>query len=149
MLWLTLEQQLALHDERGNTLLQLPLQATTLLAAAAGRFPPTPAVLEQAIAEIEDALMPQLPALAGHSGPVHSRSAGSNALRAPAGLPPHGSQWLSRHSLEALFNRLADAANGAPLRQLGLPEDLQFAAHLTGLRELLHHADLDGIWLQE
>ncbi|KRG75085.1 hypothetical protein ABB30_12930 [Stenotrophomonas ginsengisoli] len=142
MLSLTLDQALAVHDAQGQLLLRLPLPVP-----AQGRFPPTPAQLEQAIAHIEDALMRQLPALAGRPGPLHSHSAASNALREPAGLPFDGVQWLSRQSLEALFNRLADAANGAPLRQLGLPEDRLFAAHLTALRELLHHADLDGVWL--
>lgn len=144
MLWLTLGQALAVHDAQGQLLLRLPLPAQVQ-----GHFPPTPAQLEQAIADIEDALMPQLPALADQPGPLHSRSAAANALREPAGLPPTGSQWLSRQSLEALFNRLADATHGAPLRQLGLPEALPFAAQLTALRELLHHAGLDGIWLQE
>lgn len=142
MLSLTLDQALAVHDAQGQLLLRLPLPVP-----AQGRFPPTPAQLEQAIADIEDALMPQLPALAGRPGPLHSHSAAGNALREPAGLPSDGVQWLSRQSLEALFNRLADAANGAPLRQLGLPEDQLFAAHLTALRELLHHAELDGLWL--
>lgn len=144
MTGLTLDRELLVHDDHGRLLLRLALPVD-----AAGRFPPTPAALEQAIADIEDALMPQLPALAARPGPLHSHSAAANALREPAGLPPSGSQWLSRQSLEALFNRLADAANGAPLRQLGLPAEPQFAAQLTALRELLHHAGLDGIWLQE
>lgn len=144
MLWLTLGPALAVHDAQGQLLLRLPLPMQ-----AQGRFPPLPVALEQAIADIEDALMPQLPALADQHGPLHSRSTAANALREPAGLSPTGPQWLSRQSLEAVFNRLADAANGAPLRQLGLPEDWPFAAHLTALRELLHHAGLDGIWLQQ
>ena len=144
MLWLTLDRELLVLDDHDNRLLRLPLPAQVQ-----GHFPPTPTRLEQAIADIEDALMPQLPALTGRPGPLHSRSAAANALREPAGLAPTGTQWLSRQSLEALFNRLADAVNGAPLRQLGLPEALAFAAQLTALRELLHHADVDGLWLLE
>lgn len=143
MLCLSLDHELVLRDAHGTLLIRLALPAQVQ-----GRFPPTPAQLEQAIAEIEDALMPQLPALAGRPGPLHSHSTAANALREPAGLAPTGTQWLSRQSLEALFNRLADVANGAPARHLGLAEERPLAVGLTALRELLHHADLPGLWLE-
>lgn len=149
MLWLTLDQDRVVHDAQGQARVALPLLASTHwnTAADAG-FPPTASQLEQAIAVIEDLLMPQLPLPGAPAPGLHARSAAPDALREPAGLAPCGRQWLARESLEALFNRLADAANGTPLRSLGLPDDPVLAAHVVGLRELLHHADLAGLWLE-
>lgn len=107
---------------------------------------PTPLALENAIATVEDAVMPATRWLAeppAGTAPPFTLSTRSPLLRevaeaagvAPSAQPRH----LSRQAVENLFNRLADQAHRAGSVDATLPQRAQWVAALLILREGLHH----------
>jgi hypothetical protein len=149
MLRLQVQPLLAVHADQAGPLLQLPGLLAGLLAGPWRRFPPGAAALEAAIAEVEDALMPQLPAIALHlADGLYSEDARLQQLASVDGEPAQWPLWLSLADVEQLFGRLASVANGVPLHHAGLPDDAGLCALLLVLRELLQHAGLDGIELR-
>lgn len=102
--------------------------------------------LEAAIGEIEDRLMPVLRSLPAHRSLVTSERAVFEVARA-AGAGDAPGVALDIASVERLFNRLADAAYGAPAAQLGIPARREFAATVLLVREVLHHGAFPSIVL--
>lgn len=110
-----------------------------------GRQPlPTPAGLELAIMQVEDAIStswPQQLAL----DTVSSSDPAIYRMAALCGLPATPGSLLQRHNVESLFSRLANAVEGGSAA--GLPAAADFAGSLLILRELLHHLDIRSITL--
>lgn len=114
------------------------------LPAGSGQALPTPAGLELAIMQVEDAISaswPQRLALdtVSNSDPVTCQ------IAALCGLSVTPGSLLQRHNVESLFSRLANAVEGGA--RTGLPDDAQFVGSLLILRELLHHLDIQSITL--
>ena len=106
--------------------------------------PATPAELEQAIEKIEDELMPLLRSLPAKRRLVTCAPEVREIARV-AGLAGQSDLRLETATVELLFNRLADAAHGAPSARLGIPPGRVFAATLLLLREVLHHGGFKWI----
>lgn len=98
--------------------------------------PPRPVELENAIQDIEDALLPADGRFASHT--LTSDEAWLGELASLAGAAPGA---LGRDAVESLFGRLAALSEGRPLSQDGMPVEPLFAARLLILRELMHHLD--------
>lgn len=122
----------------------LPLTLAALLDDGLQRFPPSEVALERAIADIEDALMPQIPALRAHP---HMQLACADAVLEPLiqllALPSRPVQvrvWmLEIEQVEHAFNQIARVAAGLPANAVGLTERPEFVAALLVVRELMHH----------
>lgn len=126
-------------QQGGRTWLQLSWSS---IAAWLKDEPANDGQLEQAIAFIEDELMPHLPPAEG------------GLLALPPDLwqtllavSPVTDVPMSPDTVEGLFNRLAELAWGQPASQVGLPVDRVFASRLLLIRELLHHGGFDGLCL--
>ena len=124
------------------------------VAQAWGQRMPTPLALENAIATVEDAVMPATRWLAeppaGTTPPftLHTRSPLLREVAEAAGValsPPPAR--LSRQAVENLFNSLADQIHrpGAPAP--ALPQRAEWAAALLILREGLHHWGVEWVEL--
>lgn len=124
----------------------LPLSLDGLLAAGLENFPPGGAALEQAIQQVEDALMPAIPALRDRPATLLECADPVLAPLLPAaGRDPLAAATLSIAEVENVFDRLARVAAGVPARSLGLPGQPRFAAALVVVRELLHHVGLPAL----
>lgn len=53
---------------------------------------------------------------------------------------------ISREQIEQLFTRFSRVINGYPAKAEGLPERVDFAVHLTLIREIMHHWHIE--WLR-
>ena len=118
---------------QADTLYQLPLGTEALVARFFRRLPPSAYALEEAIAWVEDAVMPlaaQLPAQA-------QWCSDSPAVRALA--PGAHAAVLDIDTVEQQFNALADWVQGRPAALAGIPQDAHWCAALLVLRECLHH----------
>lgn len=116
----------------------LPWSLAALARRVGMAFPPREAVLEAAIAEVEDAVMPHVSALRARDTQVLevSGAAGTAIVALAAGAQAHEA---TLDEVERLFNRLAYVAAGRPAAVEGLPEDAGLALALLVLREILHH----------
>lgn len=123
----------------------LPLNVRALAATLRGD-PPSPLALEQAIEQIEDAIMPARAHATGATrlvladAALHALVAGAGAGSAVAGEPT-----LGRDAVERLFERLAARAQGRPATQDALPTDPASSAALLLAREALHHWGLQTL----
>lgn len=101
---------------------------------------PTPAELEQAIDQVEDALMATglRQAARGHL------VTGDAALMAPLGVRSSG-EIATRDEVEMAFQRLASVALGQPLPTGTAPLGREHAATLLILREFMHHLGYEGV----
>lgn len=106
--------------------------------------PATAGELEAAIAEIEDGLMPVMRRLPAHRR-LETAVPAMGGVATVAGLGDEAVARLDIATVEALFNRLADIAHGAPAARAGIPVDPVFAAHLLMLRELMHHGKFESV----
>jgi hypothetical protein len=97
--------------------------------------PPTPLEMEQAIAAVEEEIMP-LHAKVPRGSVLYTPDAAVTDMLALAGEPDAG---LSIHGVERLFNRLAAVSAGTPASQERLPLDGGFYATVLILREFMHH----------
>jgi hypothetical protein len=106
--------------------------------------PPHALELENAIATVEDVVMPVV-----HRLPpdlvLHTYDAVVRALALRAGVPEGPRMELTIEALESSFNDLAAWAQGRPASQVGLPPDHGFAATLLILREVMHHLGFASI----
>lgn len=108
--------------------------------------PPTPLEMENAIAAIEDEVMPLAGTLARASPLVVSGSAIPDVARC-AGKAGDGAIVLELAEVEQLFEQLAAVAEGRPASSSGLPPGTDFAATLLILREFMHHLGFDSVTL--
>ena len=106
--------------------------------------PPTPVELENAIAVIEDAVMPLSKRLPRPSELVGSGRA-IEAIAAAAGQAGHGNVRVALDEVERLFQQLAAVSEGRPAASGGVPSGADFAATLLILREFMHHLGFDSI----
>jgi hypothetical protein len=103
--------------------------------------PPTPLEMEQAIAAVEEQVMP-LRAMVPDGSALYMPDAalsGMQALTGTSGAP------LSIEGLEWLFNRLAGVSMGTPVSQEPLPLDGGFYATVLILREFMHHVGFASV----
>ena len=124
------------------------------VAQAFGLRMPTPLSLENAIATVEDAIMPASRWLAkppaGTALPftLHTRSPLLREVAEVAGValstPP---ARLSRQAVENLFNRLSDQIHRPGATDTALPQRAEWAAALLILREGLHHWGVEWVEL--
>lgn len=102
-------------------------------------------LIEHAIAEVEDIVMPchgKLPSAAS----LFTDDAEVAGLARWAGMPDNARPWrLTTEAVEQLFNRWAALAQGRPASQDPLPTTERFSATLLVLREWLHHLGFEGI----
>ncbi|MDE2256050.1 MAG: hypothetical protein KGL42_17535, partial [Betaproteobacteria bacterium] len=103
---------------------------------------PAPEEIEAAIVEVEDEISRVRPIFAAAST-VLTNDAAVCDIALAAGVGVGASITLTLDAVERTFERLVATA----LRQLGhdLPQDTQFAAALTILRELMHHLKIPSI----
>lgn len=143
------ETPLRLQPDHAAPAITLPFDLASLLAAGLSRFPPSGAALENAIATVEDALMPHVAALRRY--PLDVLQGDGSLLQDIAratgrGAPVQQGLRLSIEEVERLFNRLADVAAGMPARTQEIPESPRFVAALLVVREILHHVGYQ--WLE-
>lgn len=131
-----------------HTTLSLPGQADVVLDVSVDHLaltvfrhtPPTPAELEQAIDEVEDALTATRLTHAERGELLSSES----LLRRLPGLQEPDAR-LTLHEVEALFQQLAAASLGQPLAAKELPNDGHTSAALLVLRECMHHLGFSAV----
>lgn len=115
----------------------LPIGISTLTQAFGHRMP-NALTLENAIANVEDAIMP-----AGQWLPPEARALGSRdalvgqLIQNATGLPH--AQSASREAVENLFSALAHQALQPGFHELQLTQTAESAAALLILREAMHH----------
>lgn len=123
--------------------LELGLQGLAHRLFPGGRL--SEMAIEQAIAEVEDIVMPwhnKLPP----SAQLFTDDASMAELAQWAGMPDKATSWLlTTEAVEHLFNRWVSLAQGRPASQDALPTTGQFSATLLVLREWLHHLGFLGI----
>ena len=124
------------------------------VAQAFGLRMPTPLSLENAIATVEDAVMPASRWLAkppaGIAPPftLHTRSPLLREIAEAAGVTLHTPPArLSRQAVENLFNRLSDQIHRPGVADTALPQRAEWAAALLILREGLHHWGVEWVEL--
>lgn len=121
-----------------STTLTLAIGAQATARAHFRHNPPSALELENAIAAVEDVVMPahrQLPP--GLTLRTHDDAVRTIALL--AGVPEGARMDLSIDAVEDCFNELAAWVQGRPASQGRLPKDNAFATTLLILRELMHH----------
>lgn len=101
--------------------------------------------VEQAIAEVEDAVMPwhkQLP----NTAQLLTADVVVVTLARWASMPSDTGSWqFTTEAVEALFNRWVARVQGRPYREDPLPASGPLVAALLVLRECLHHLGLESI----
>lgn len=110
--------------------------------------PPTPLELENAIAVVEDAVMPlakRLPLPAQLTG----TGSAIGALAQAAGKTGVDGNRVTLGEVERLFQQLAAVSEGRPVASGGVPSSAVFAATLLIVREFMHHLGFDSIILPE
>ncbi len=109
--------------------------------------PPTPLALENAIAVVEDEVMPLAKQVPNGSTLVGTGNALHDVARA-AGHTFNEDRMLTINDVERLFQQLAALVQGRPFPSSGLPDGNGFAASLLILREFMHHLGFAQIRLQ-
>lgn len=133
-------------SQRGNEpadTIVLPIGSAAPGQLSLRHEPPTPLELENAIAVIEDAVMPlakrlQLPSQLVGAGPA------LEAIAAAAGKS-QGDVRIALDEVERLFQQLAAVSEGRPVASGGVPSGAAFAATLLILREFMHHLGFEAI----
>lgn len=145
-LWLDMDTEaLTLRTQRpgqADAVQHLPLGTDALVARFFSRLPPSAYALEEAIALVEDVVMPlaaQLPSAARWC----STSPAVRALDLGAGATVLDIDTVERH-----FNALADWVQGRPAALAGIPQDAHWCAALLVLRECMHHWRCPALVLQ-
>ena len=106
--------------------------------------PPTALELENAIAVVEDQVMPLAKSLPRPSVLVGMGGA-MGGVASVAGRAGPGRVHLALGDVELQFQQLAAVAEGGPEASSGLPSGPAFAATLLILREFMHHLDFDSV----
>jgi len=109
---------------------------------ARGRL--TEAMLESAIAQVEDLIMPILRSLPASA---HFRVSGEELQKVFQLMPRGDGAAVSTETVESLFNELADYSGGSPVawRHASSPDGV--ALGLVVLREVMHHGGFRSVTL--
>jgi len=124
--------------------LQLDLGTVSTARRHFHHAPPTAIELESAIHAIEEEVM-RARSLAPRGAPLFTASGAIRDMAWAGGKDSPREATVSIEDVEALFHRLADTVQGAPVSRAGMPVDAEFAATLTILRELLHHLGFPSV----
>lgn len=122
----------------------LPLGVAALVQTQLRDAPPTALEVENAIAVIEDAVMP-LHRLLPPGARLESDDGPMRELALVCGVPPSEPMVWTLEALESSFNLLASVVMGSPAAQAGVPLDAASVARLLVLRECLHHWGFDAL----
>jgi exopolyphosphatase/pppGpp-phosphohydrolase len=128
----------------GAALHTLPLGAQVTAVAWFRHDPPTEAEIENAIAAVEDLVMPLHRQLPGGLA-LETQDAAIRQIAVLAGVADGPAMVLGLEAMERVFDRLAAVVMGRPAAQSGLPPGPGFAATLLILRELMHHLQFAAI----
>ncbi len=110
--------------------------------------PPSPLEMEQAIAFVEDLLVPLAKSLPpGTKLVTHDPEARHLVVLSRPGEDP--APPLSVEHVERVFNDLVAVSDGRPVASSGLPTEAGFAAYVLILRELMQHLGFDAITVKE
>jgi len=110
--------------------------------------PPSPLELENAIAFVEDLLVPVAKSLPrGTTLVTHDAEARHLVVVARPGQDP--APALSIEDIERVFDGLVAVSQGRPAASSGLPTQAGFAAYVLILRELMQHLGFDSITVKE
>lgn len=131
-------------DGASATELVLAVGAQAISRAHFRHNPPSALELENAIAAVEDVVMPALRQLPNGLA-LHTHDDTVRTIARLAGVPEDARTLLSIDALEDCFNELAAWVQGRPASQGRLPQDNAFAATLVILRELMHHLGFESI----
>jgi hypothetical protein len=107
---------------------------------------PRPVELENAIAVIENALMP-LRKLLPPSSTFLLAGDGVATIAQSAGLAADGDLVLSLEQVEEIFRDLAAVSEGRPVTSSRAPIDRKFTIAILALREFMHHLSFDSVRL--
>lgn len=124
------------NGEEPPTFHALPLGSERTARDHFRTTPPTPLAMENAIATVEDFVMPLRPALP-RDAVLYTQDAALREIAALSGVS--GQAPLSLEAMERCFDSLTAVVLGAPAARMGLPETGAFAATLLILREFMHH----------
>lgn len=129
-------------DEPGDTIV-LPI-GYAAQALSLRHEPSTPLELENAIAVVEDAVMPLARNLPRQSELVGTGSA-IQAIAQAAGKSGNGEARMTLDEVEHLFQQLVAISEGRPAASGGVPSNRTFTATLLILREFMHHLGFEEI----
>lgn len=110
-------------------------------------FPPTVAEVDSAINTVEEAIVPLSRYFKDYAVLYATDVYTELVFRLSFNVrkDPEGYEVLPRVEVENLFTRLSHIINGLPASQDEIPEDVEFAAFLLILREILHHLDFTEV----
>ncbi len=108
------------------------------LAASFGHHMPSALALENAIAEVEDAIMPAAKLLPAQRHTLFGADPLLQQVIHSATANPQATT-VSRDAMETLFSALARQAERPGYADAQIPQAAEFAAALLVLRECLHH----------
>lgn len=132
-----------LHTDSGETLrLEIGTHATS--AAYFKHQPPTAGEIEHAIQTVEDEVT-RARALAARHPLLWTDDPAIADLARLAGVTGDS---LPVAAVEHLFDLLAALSLGRPASSAGIPADVEFAARLLVLRELMHHLGFAAVQLR-
>jgi exopolyphosphatase/pppGpp-phosphohydrolase len=120
-----------------QTLYALPMGSERTAREHFRSDPPTALAMENAIAAVEDVVMPLRPLLP-REALLYTQDAALREIATLAGVPVN-EPVLTLESMEQCFDRLTAVVMGSPAGGIGLPESRSFAARLLILREFMHH----------
>lgn len=116
---------------------QLPI-GVDMLVKAFGQRMPSALALENAIADVEDAVMPAAQLLPADARLLHTADPLlRQVIRSATGNPQ--AMQASREAVESLFEVLARQAQQPGHADAQLPQTAEHAAALLILREVMHH----------
>lgn len=133
------------NDAAAPALHEFALGLQSLAADHLRHVPPTPLELEEAIATVEDAVMPLHRLLPPGATLVAALPSLIPLLDAGAGATPTLQHDIT--AVERAFDRLAAVSLGRPLSHDPAMADPAVAAALLVLREVMHHLGFDEVRL--
>ena len=111
--------------------------------------PPSELELENAIAFVEDAVMPLAKVLPPATKLVSSDAIAARLLTVAQGASGQGTGVLTLQQVEHVFGELAAVSLGRPSSSSGMPTDGSFVSYVLVLREFMHHLAFGEISVEE
>ena len=119
--------------------LKLEIGMTQLGRGPFRHEPPSEMELENAIAFVEDAVMPLAKVLPPDTNLATSDATAARLLSLLQRTPAQDTGVVSIDQVEHVFKELVAVSMGRPASSSGVPTDASFVAYVLILREFMHH----------